>query len=236
MNRAWVFEWHKRFKEGSESVRDDERCGRSKEVRTPQLIGQIKNFIDKDRRVSVETIRAQFDVSVGTVHILFARNWRCGRFARSLSQGCSEKIRKKDVVMTAVRWSRWSIQVPQFLMLWWHTMKAGSTAMTLVEACWLSQTQEGQTEQIHQQTFDDPFFLQPWHGLHALGSHWTDSQQGILCWGFKGVQEEIPSEEASTLQIGSVAFPPGQCTSPQLHPCHRLFDQDGHQDSSSASL
>ena len=59
---------------------------------------------------------------------------------------------------------------------------------------------------------------------------------GLLCWGFKGVQEEIPSEEASTLQIGSVAFPPGQCTSLQLHPCHRLFDQDGHQDSSSPSL
>ena len=105
-----------------------------------------------------------------------------------------------------------------------------------VEACWLSQTQKGQTEQIRPQTFDYPFFWQHWHDLHALGSHWTDSQQGILCWGFKGVQEEIPSEEASTLQIGSVAFPPGQCTSPQLHPCHRLFDQDGYQDSSSASL
>ena len=59
---------------------------------------------------------------------------------------------------------------------------------------------------------------------------------GLLCWGFKGVQEEIPREEASTLQIGSVAFPPGQCTSPQLHPCHRLFDQEGNQDSSSPSL
>ena len=33
MNRASVFEWDKRFKEGRESVRDDERCGRSKEVR-----------------------------------------------------------------------------------------------------------------------------------------------------------------------------------------------------------
>ena len=32
MNGASVFERHKRFKEGSESVRDDERCGRSKEV------------------------------------------------------------------------------------------------------------------------------------------------------------------------------------------------------------
>ena len=40
MNRASVFEWHKRFKEGRESVRDDERCGRSKEVNTPELIGQ----------------------------------------------------------------------------------------------------------------------------------------------------------------------------------------------------
>ena len=53
---------------------------------------------------------------------------------------------------------------------------------------------------------------------------------GLLCWGFKGVQEEIASEEASILQIGSVAFPPGQYTSPQLHPCLRLFDQDGYQD------
>ena len=40
MNQASVFEWHKRFKEGMESVRDDERCGRSKEVNTPELIGQ----------------------------------------------------------------------------------------------------------------------------------------------------------------------------------------------------
>ena len=59
---------------------------------------------------------------------------------------------------------------------------------------------------------------------------------GLQCWGFKGAQEEILSEEVSTLQIRSVAYPPGQCTSPQLHCCHRLFEQDGHQDSSSPSL
>ena len=81
MNWASVFEWHKRFKEGRESVRDDERCGRSKE----------------------------------SIH----QSWLAKRL-----------------------------------------------------------------------------------GL------------GLLCWDFKGIQEEIPSEEASTLEIGSVAFPPGQCTSP----------------------
>ena len=39
LNRASDFEWHKRFKEGRESVRDDEGV-RSKEVNTPELIGK----------------------------------------------------------------------------------------------------------------------------------------------------------------------------------------------------
>ena len=87
MNRASVFEWHKRFKQGRESVRDDERCGRSKEVNRPVLIVDVRKSTDQ---------------------------------------------------------------------------------------CWLL----------------------------MLGL-------GLLCWGCKGVQEEIPSEKASTLQIGSVIFPPG---------------------------
>ena len=70
----------------------------------------------------------------------------------------------------------------------------------------------------------------------SIDQSWFAKGLGLLCWGFKGVQEDIPREEASTLQIRSVAFPPGQKTSPQLHPCHRLFDQDGYQDNSSASL
>ena len=89
MNRASVFEWHKRFKESRESVRDNERCGRSKEIRTPELIGQ--------------------------------------------------RIRVKVT---------------------------------------------------------------------------------MLLLSFKGAQEEIPRDGSSTLQIELVAFPPGQCTSPQLHPFH----------------
>ena len=244
MNRASVFEWHKRFKEGRESVRDDERCGRSKEINTPELIGQIKNFMDKDRRMSIETISAQFDVSVGTVH-----NYSRGtEDAEDLREVCHKGTQRRSERKT-LSWQQGDGRADQFrsrsswcsgelrwkldLLLWPRDQETEFPG----EACWLSQTQEGQTEQIHPQTFDDPFFFwQHLHDLHALDSHWTDSQQEILCWGFKGVQEEIPSEGASTLQIGSVAFPPGQCTSPQLHPCHRLFDQDGHQDSSSPSL
>ena len=58
MNRATVFEWHKRLKEGMEFVRDDERCGRSKEVNTLELIDKrvrvtMLRFLGSSRRDSV---------------------------------------------------------------------------------------------------------------------------------------------------------------------------------------
>ena len=88
MNRALVFELHKRLKEGRESVRDDERCRKSKKVRTPELIGQIKIFKDKDRLVSLQTIAEQFDVSVGTVHTIIREELKmrkiCAKFVPSV--------------------------------------------------------------------------------------------------------------------------------------------------------
>ena len=47
----------------------------------------------------------------------------------------------------------------------------------------------------------------------SIHQSWLAKGLRLRCWGFKRVQEEILSEEASTLQIRSVAFPPGQCTS-----------------------
>ena len=196
INQASVFEWYKKFKEGRESVRDDERCGRTKEVRTPELIVQIKNFMDKDRRVSIETISAQFDVSVGTVHTIIHEEVKMRKI---WAKFVPRVIRKKDVVIIAGRWPSWSIQTPQFLMLWWTAMKAGSTAMTqrprerVPSGSILVLPDPRKADRANPPTnfWWSLFFWQHWHDLHALGFHWTDSQQRILCWGFKGVQEEI---------------------------------------------
>ena len=130
MNRASVFEWHKRFKEGRESTRDDERCGRSKEVRASELISQIKNFMAKDRRVSIETISAQFDVSVGTVHTIIRQELKMRKICAKFIPRLLREDQKKDVFMRAGRWSSWSIQMPQFFMLWWPAVKAGSAAIS----------------------------------------------------------------------------------------------------------
>ena len=44
-----------------------------------------------------------------------------------------------------------------------------------MELCWLSQTQEGQTEQIHPQTFDDPFF----DSTDMIYMHWVPIGQTV---------------------------------------------------------
>ena len=64
---------------------------------------------------------------------------------------------------------RWKLD----LLLWPRDQETGFP----VEVCWLSQTQEIKKEQIHPQTFDDPFFWQHRHDLHALGSHWTVNKE-----------------------------------------------------------
>ena len=163
---AWIerqfFEWHKRFEESRESVRNNERCGRSKEVNTPELIGQIKNFMDKDRRVSIETINAQFDVSVRTVHTIIreeVKMWKiCAKFVpRVLREDQKERRQgdgRADQFRSHSSWCSGDLRWKLYLLLWPRDQETEFP----VEACWLFQTQEGQTEQIHPQTFDDPFF------------------------------------------------------------------------------
>ena len=81
-------------------MRDDKKCGRSKEVRTSELIGQIKNFLDKDRHVSIETISAQFDVSVGTVNTIIREELNmqkiCSKFVQRVLREDQKERRGHD--------------------------------------------------------------------------------------------------------------------------------------------
>ena len=102
MNRASVFEWHKRFKEGKESVRDEERCGRSKEVNTPELISQ---------RVRVRVIMLRFygrsgRDSVGRVQP--SSNRVSGISTRTMYQSTTQPL-------SQTIWPRWATR--QFLTL-----------------------------------------------------------------------------------------------------------------------
>ena len=198
--------------------------------------------MDKDCHVSIQTISAQFDVSVGIVDTIICEELKmrkiCVKFVpRVLREDQKERCCHDSREMVELINSDPAVldALVTFNESWIYCYDPETKRQSSQHASSPKLKKARQSKSTHKLLMI-PFFWQHWHDLHALGSHWADSQQGILCWGFKGVQEEIPSEEASTLRIGTVAFPPGQCTSPQLHPCHTLFDQDGQQDTSSASL
>ena len=239
MNQASVFEWHKIFKEGKETVRDDERCGRSKEVNTPELIGQIKNFMDKDCRVSIETISAQFDVSMGTVHTVIheeLKMWKiCVKFVPRVfredqkerhchdSREMVELINSDPTVLDALvtcdeSWIYcYDPETKRQSSQWKH---AGSPRPKKTR----------QSKSTHKLLMI-PFF----DSTSMMYMHWVPTGQTVS----KEYYVEVLREFRNRFRWKRPAlfkFPAGQCTSPQLHPCHRLFDQDGHPDSSSASL
>ena len=94
MNRASVFEWHKRFKEGRESVRDDDRCGRSKEVTTPELIGQ---------RVRVRVTMLRFYGS--SVRDSLGRGQHCSNLVSSIYRRTKHQSTTPSLSQTI--WARW---------------------------------------------------------------------------------------------------------------------------------
>jgi transposase len=56
ISRARVFEWHKRFSEGRESVKDDDRPGRPRTAVNDDNIEKVRHVIRKDRRLGVRAV------------------------------------------------------------------------------------------------------------------------------------------------------------------------------------
>ena len=56
LSRTTIFEWHKRFREGRESVKDDERSFRPTTSRTDDNIATVDQMFKEDRKVTSRSI------------------------------------------------------------------------------------------------------------------------------------------------------------------------------------
>ena len=56
LSSAQVFRWHKAFKDGRESVEDEQRAGRPSTARTENNVARVKVVLDRDRRLQVRLI------------------------------------------------------------------------------------------------------------------------------------------------------------------------------------
>jgi len=69
VSRSLVFSWHKRFKDGEESIEDREREGRKRKI-TATLVASIEQALQEDRRLTVRTLSDMFDISIGTIYTI----------------------------------------------------------------------------------------------------------------------------------------------------------------------
>ena len=165
MNRASVFERHKRFKGGWESVRDDERYGRGMEVNTPELIGQsvrlgllcwgFKGVQGRDsvgrgqhssNRVSGISTRTIHQSTTPSLSQTIWPRWASRQFLglprvqTLLPVTFVYSLSSEAVVMRQLRWKR----------LWrrWLTRSHKRTSMGPSRSCWNGTTSALQPEEI----------------------------------------------------------------------------------------
>ena len=90
MKRTALHKWYSRYEDGYESVMDEQRSGRPTSI-TSQKVQEIKELLDKDRRITVRDVSKRVDCSVGTVHTIIHDSLNMRRLcARSILKMLSE--------------------------------------------------------------------------------------------------------------------------------------------------
>jgi mRNA-degrading endonuclease RelE of RelBE toxin-antitoxin system len=110
MKKSSVFEWHKRFKEGWEDVKDDERTGRPKTHRTDKNVEKVRKLVRSDRQLSVRMMAEELNLDRETVRKILTedlgmRNISAKMVPRVLSD--NQKQRQLDyVLISLVSWPK----------------------------------------------------------------------------------------------------------------------------------
>lgn len=87
MSRARVFDWHKRFKEGREDVRDDARSGRPVTHRTDENIQKVKDLVCSNRRLTVRMMAEELNLDKETVRLILKENLNMRKVSAKVISG-----------------------------------------------------------------------------------------------------------------------------------------------------
>ncbi|GFU69497.1 protein GVQW3 [Trichonephila clavipes] len=74
LSRSNGFVWHKRFLDGSDTVVDDQRSGRSLSSRTPGIIEKDRNFVLNDRCASLRMMADSLNINKEAIRIILYEN------------------------------------------------------------------------------------------------------------------------------------------------------------------
>ena len=187
--------------------------------------------MDKKRRVYIETISEQFDVSVGTVHTIICEELKM----RKIDAKFIPRVLREDQKERRCHDSREMVELVN------SDLDALVTSNESWICCYDPETKRQSSQWKHagspfgqkarqikstHKLLIMPFFFD---NTGMIYMHWVPTGQKVN----KEYYVEVLREFRKRFRRKRPAlFESGQW---HFHPCHRLFDQDGHHDSSSAS-
>ncbi|KAG5333736.1 SETMR methyltransferase, partial [Acromyrmex charruanus] len=103
LGRTAVFEWHKRFLEGRETLEDDKKSGRPILVRTPEMIEKVRDFVANDRNASLKMMEEALNISRETIRTIL-KTKVCAKFVPHTLRSDQKSARinySRDIVAAA---------------------------------------------------------------------------------------------------------------------------------------
>ncbi|XP_011797389.1 PREDICTED: putative uncharacterized protein FLJ37770 isoform X1 [Colobus angolensis palliatus] len=102
MSRARVFDWHKRFKEGREDVRDDARSGRPVTHRTDDNIQKVKDLVCSNRQLTVRMMAEELNLDKETVRLILKENLNMRKVSAKVISGVLKETEPHYVVQAGL--------------------------------------------------------------------------------------------------------------------------------------
>jgi len=101
LKKTVVYQWHERFKNGRESIEDDERSGRPSTSKTDENIDKVKEILVNNHKLTIREIAEDLNIAYGSVQDILVNDLGFRRVAAKLVPKDLNFMQKRDRVDVA---------------------------------------------------------------------------------------------------------------------------------------
>ena len=243
LSRARIFEWHKRFKEGRDSVDDNPRSGRPTTSKTDDCLARVRELIQANQRLTIRDLSDEVGGSYETCQAMLTQDLKMRRVAAKFVPRILTAEQKEwrlsvatNMLQEAVRWKLYGANHHGRRDVGLRVWPEDETSVLAVEVCWFPEVQESAPGAVKSQSHAHCFL---WYGGHCsllVRSTRPNCKPAVLSTSLETSETCCFSQEDTETGGEGLGAPSRQCTSTHstFHP--GIFGKSWHSCHSATTL